>query len=168
MSGDGVRVLELTRQDARRLAVRAQVLTAQRPDGVMDAVERLTFLQHDPIAAVAPSADLVLFSRLGSAYDPRELEDLVAQQRIVEVQGRLMPAHDVRLLTAEMAAWPGPDAKPWAVVATAHPAKFDGIVAPLVGQSLEPPPALAAWLARPAQAGAMAAEYTALRQHLLG
>ena len=60
------------------------------------------------------------------------------------------------------------DAKPWAVVATAHPAKFDGIVAPLVGQSLEPPPALAAWLARPAQAGAMAAEYTALRQHLLG
>ncbi|CAM5784306.1 DNA glycosylase AlkZ-like family protein [Cellulomonas persica] len=114
MSGDGGRVLELTRQDARRLAVRAQVLTAQRPDGVMDAVERLTFLQHDPIAAVAPSADLVLFSRLGSAYDPRELEDLVAQQRIVEVQGRLMPAHDVRLLTAEMAAWPGgPDAPAW-------------------------------------------------------
>lgn len=111
---DRGRVLELTRQDARRVAVRAQLFTAERPDGVMDAVERLTFLQHDPIAAVAPSADLVLFSRLGSDYDPRELEDLVAQQRVVEVQGRLMPAHDVRLLTAQMAAWPGgEDAPAW-------------------------------------------------------
>lgn len=111
---DRGRVLELTRQDARRVAVRAQLFTAERPDGVMDAVERLTFLQHDPIAAVAPSADLVLFSRLGSDYDPRELEDLTAQQRVVEVQGRLMPAHDVRLLTAQMAAWPGgEDAPAW-------------------------------------------------------
>lgn len=107
-------VLELTRADARRLAVRAQLLTAHRPEGVLDAVQRLTFLQHDPIAAVAPSADLVLFSRLGSAYDPHELEDLVAEQRVVEVQGRLLVAEDVRLLTAEMAAWPGgEDAPAW-------------------------------------------------------
>jgi threonine synthase len=59
------------------------------------------------------------------------------------------------------------DAKPWAVVATAHPAKFDKIVEPLVGQSIEPPPALAAWLARPAQAEAMAADYAQLRERLL-
>jgi threonine synthase len=59
------------------------------------------------------------------------------------------------------------DTRPWAVVATAHPAKFDSIVEPLVGHAVEPPPALAAWLARPAHAEAMAADYAQLRAHLL-
>ena len=59
------------------------------------------------------------------------------------------------------------DAKPWAVVATAHPAKFDSIVEPLVGHAVTPPPALAAWLARPAQGEAMEADYAALRARLL-
>lgn len=59
------------------------------------------------------------------------------------------------------------DAKPWAVVATAHPAKFDSIVEPLVGHPVEPPPALAAWLARPASAEPLEAEYEALRIRLL-
>jgi threonine synthase len=58
------------------------------------------------------------------------------------------------------------DTKPWAVVATAHPAKFDSIVEPLVGHAVEPPPALAAWLARPARAESLAADYDALRAQL--
>jgi len=58
------------------------------------------------------------------------------------------------------------DAKPWAVVATAHPAKFDGIVEPLVGHSVKVPPALAAWLARPAHGEPLAADYAALRERL--
>lgn len=60
------------------------------------------------------------------------------------------------------------DARPWAVVATAHPAKFEGIVEPLVGHTVEPPPALAEQLARPAHAQSMAAEYDALRRILAG
>lgn len=59
------------------------------------------------------------------------------------------------------------DRKPWAVVATAHPAKFDSIVEPLVGHAVEPPPALAAWLARPAQAIDLPCDYAALRGVLL-
>lgn len=55
------------------------------------------------------------------------------------------------------------DTRPWAVVATAHPAKFESIVEPLVGRVVEPPPALAECLARPAHASAMAADYGALR-----
>ncbi|MBT0994083.1 winged helix DNA-binding domain-containing protein [Cellulomonas sp. DKR-3] len=106
-------VLELTRQDARRVAVRAQRLTARRPEGVLDAVRALSFLQHDPIAAVAPSADLVLFSRLGSSYDPRELADLLDQQRVIDLHGLLRPAEDLALFTAEMAQWPGPDPESW-------------------------------------------------------
>lgn len=59
------------------------------------------------------------------------------------------------------------DERPWAVVATAHPAKFDGIVEPLVGHAVEPPPALAESLARPASAEPLAADYAALRDRLL-
>lgn len=60
------------------------------------------------------------------------------------------------------------DARPWAVVATAHPAKFDSIVEPLVGHVVTPPSALAEWLARPAHGEPLAADYAALRERLLG
>lgn len=59
------------------------------------------------------------------------------------------------------------DRRPWAVVATAHPAKFDSIVEPLVGHSVPPPPALAESLARPASAAPLQADYGALRDALL-
>ena len=49
------------------------------------------------------------------------------------------------------------DTRPWAVVATAHPAKFETIVEPLVGHAVPPPPALADCLARPAHGEALAA-----------
>lgn len=60
------------------------------------------------------------------------------------------------------------DTRPWAVVATAHPAKFDTIVEPLVGHAVPPPPALAACLARPAHGEALAADDAALRARLIG
>jgi threonine synthase len=59
------------------------------------------------------------------------------------------------------------DTRHWAVVATAHPAKFDSIVEPLVGHAVEVPPALAECLARPAHGEALAADDAALREKLL-
>ena len=59
------------------------------------------------------------------------------------------------------------DTDAWAVVATAHPAKFDSVVEPLVGHVVEPPAALVATLARPSRAQPLAADYAALRDHLL-
>lgn len=59
------------------------------------------------------------------------------------------------------------DTRPWTVVATAHPAKFDSIVEPLVGHAVEVPPMLAASLARPATAEPLAVDYGALRARLL-
>jgi threonine synthase len=56
---------------------------------------------------------------------------------------------------------------PWAVVATAHPAKFESVVEPLIGKSVDVPPALAAMLQRPAVAESMVAEDGALREWLL-
>ena len=61
-------VRERSRADARRIAVRAQLLDGQRPAGLFDVVRRLTMLQNDRTAAVAPNADLVAWSRLGSSY----------------------------------------------------------------------------------------------------
>ena len=59
------------------------------------------------------------------------------------------------------------DIRPWAVVATAHPAKFETIVEPLVGHVVEPPLALAAWLARPATSSPLEAASATLRSALL-
>ena len=52
-------VHHLSRGEARRIAVQAQLLDEPRPTDLLDVVRRLTMLQIDPVAAVAPSADLV-------------------------------------------------------------------------------------------------------------
>lgn len=51
----------------------------------------------------------------------------------------------------------------WTVVATAHPAKFESVVEPLVGHPVAVPAALAAMLARPAHAAPLRATDDALR-----
>ncbi len=100
-----VTVHELSRVEARRIAVRAQLLTKRRPAGLVEVVRRLTLLQTDQTAAVAPSADLVLWSRLGPSYDPGELVAALEERRLVELQGMIRPAEDVALYRAEMADW---------------------------------------------------------------
>jgi threonine synthase len=55
----------------------------------------------------------------------------------------------------------------WAVAATAHPAKFESVVEPLIGRALEVPPALAELLARPAHADPIPADYSAFREYVV-
>lgn len=98
---------QLSQADARRIAVRAQLLDAERPADLGSVLRHLTVLQHDPISAVAPSADLVLWSRLGSSYDAGELRDAVDEQRVIDLHGLLRPAEDIALFRDEMARWPG-------------------------------------------------------------
>ena len=62
-----------TRADARRFAVRAQLLTDGRPGGIVEAIDGLTLVNIDPTAAVAPSADHILWSRIGWPYQPADL-----------------------------------------------------------------------------------------------
>lgn len=69
-------------------------------------VAHLCGLQADPTTVVAPSAELVLWSRLGSAFDTGELDDAEASGRLLDLRGHLHPAADVALYRAEMAAWP--------------------------------------------------------------
>ena len=104
----------LSRRDARRVAVRAQLLDQPRPTDAMAVVRHLWSLQADQTVVVAPSAELVLWSRLGSAYPLGGLERLAGDGTLIDVRGMWRPAEDVALLRAEMAAWPPVSASGWA------------------------------------------------------
>ena len=62
-------VHQLSRADARRIAVRAQLLTKERPTDLVEVVRQVSLLQLEPTSAIAPSAELVLWSRLGPGFD---------------------------------------------------------------------------------------------------
>ena len=100
-------VHRLSRRDARRIAIRAQLLDATRPTDFADVVRRLTVLQLDWTAAVAPSADLVLWSRLGSSYSSAELRSALADHSVVDLRAMLRLGEDIALYRADMANWPG-------------------------------------------------------------
>jgi uncharacterized protein YcaQ len=99
-------VHRLTRTQARRIAVRAQLLDAPRPTALLAVVERLTLLQIDPTAAIAPSADLVAWSRLGSAYRPEHLKQALEQERtLFELNALVRPMSDLGLYLAGADDW---------------------------------------------------------------
>ncbi len=92
---------EITVEEARRIAVRAQRLDGGS-DGVLETVRQLGFLQLDPISAVAPPQHLVLWSRLG-AFDTVELDRLLWEERkLVEWRAFLYPVEDLPMLKAFM------------------------------------------------------------------
>jgi uncharacterized protein len=94
-------VHRLTKTQARRIAVRAQLLDAPRPMSLLAVVERLTLLQVDPTAAVAPNADLVAWSRLGSAYRPEQLKQALEVDRtLFEFDALIRPMSDLGLYLA--------------------------------------------------------------------
>src|SRR4051812_34968903 len=80
-------------------------------------VDRLTLLQLDPTAAVAPSADLVAWTRLGNAYQPEDLRHaLEADRTLFEHRAHeseteplvalVRPMSHLRFYLADMADWP--------------------------------------------------------------
>lgn len=106
-------VHELSREQARQIAVRAQLLDAHRPTDLLEVVRHLTLLQDDPVTAVAPSAELVLWSRLGSADGLAEAKE---SGTLVALHGMLRPREDLALHRGEMAAWPGDgELKDWEI-----------------------------------------------------
>lgn len=109
--------LRLDRAEARRIAIRAQRLDAERPTDFLELVRHLTFLQLDPTAAIAPSADLIAWSRLGSPYRPEHLKEAIERDRtlfehnsqdspINPAVAMVRPTSDLGLHLAEMATRP--------------------------------------------------------------
>ncbi|HEX5595557.1 MAG TPA: crosslink repair DNA glycosylase YcaQ family protein [Micromonosporaceae bacterium] len=108
-------VHRLNKDEARRIAIHAQLLDAPRPTNLVDVIDRLTILQIDPTAAIAPSADLVLWSRLGSTYDPADLTRAIETDRtLVETVAYVRSPRDLPAVIAEIRdAQRHPSAEAW-------------------------------------------------------
>ena len=107
----------LSRVEARRIAVRAQMLDAPRPDDLVEVVTRLTHLPLNVTDIVVPSAEHIAFSRLGPGFarggvreavevDLTLFEHLDQPTPVDPVAIMIRPVADLPLLRAAMDAWP--------------------------------------------------------------
>ncbi|MFS0866682.1 crosslink repair DNA glycosylase YcaQ family protein [Microbacterium sp. 179-B 1A2 NHS] len=82
----------LSRDEARRIAVRAQLLDADRPGDVVEVAEQLGAIKIDPTAVIAPSEHSICWSRLGWVYEPGHLTKAVEVDRqLFEYDGHFRP-----------------------------------------------------------------------------
>lgn len=73
----------------------------------METIDGLSLVNIDPTAAVAPSADHILWSRIGWPYQPADLVRAVEQDRaLFEWAGFYRPMADLALVRPLMRAWP--------------------------------------------------------------
>ncbi len=92
------------------LAVQGLLQPPARPavkEDALSAIRRMGVLQIDTIHVVARSPYLVLFSRLGD-YDPRWLDELLAEQRLFEYWAHaacFIPIEDYPLYVSRMEKW---------------------------------------------------------------
>jgi threonine synthase len=122
--------------------------------------------RYEPRPAVATIANAMdvgapsNFERL-AALDPggvavERVDDDAIRARIVadyRASGTVWCPHSATAAEAYVRLAPAARAeRPWLLCATAHPYKFAEIVEPLIGRPIDPPPALAAILERPARA----------------
>ncbi|MBO9663274.1 threonine synthase [Dokdonella sp.] len=99
------------------------------------------------------------------AVDDEEIREVIRRSR--ERYGTLVCPHTATALRLLERLRARGDSRDWAVAATAHPAKFDEVIEPLIGAEVEVPPALAALLRRPSRSEPLAADYAALRERLM-
>lgn len=82
----------LTRDDARRIVVRAQLLDADRPGDVVEVAEQLTYIKIDPTATIAPCEHTMAWSRIGWSYEPGHLRKAAEDDRLLfEFGGTFRP-----------------------------------------------------------------------------
>lgn len=98
---------QLTRDQARRLVVRAQLLDADRPGDVVEVAEQVGYIKIDPTATIAPCEHTVLWSRIGWSYEPGQLTKIVEQDRLLfEFDGTFRPMSLLPLMLPAMRQWP--------------------------------------------------------------
>jgi threonine synthase len=125
--------------------------------GAPSNFERLRWLFRDDAAARAV---------LGAeSVDDAEIREVIGSSR--ERYGAVVCPHTATALRVLERLRARGDRRDFAVVSTAHPAKFEQVIEPLIGTRIEVPAALAALLDRPAHAEPMPADYAALRSRLV-
>ena len=111
-----------------------------------------------------PNADTLRAAFHAEAVDDDEIRATMRESE--SRYGTLVCPHTATALRALERLRASGDARDYAVVSTAHPAKFEGVIEPLIGRAIEVPPALAALLARPSHSEPLPANYAALRRRL--
>jgi uncharacterized protein YcaQ len=87
--------LELSRTDARRLALLGQMLAQPKPRTIAEVVAGLGEVQMDPVAAIARTEHLVLWSRLGTRFRVGDLERMLWEERsLFEYWAHIVPTAD--------------------------------------------------------------------------
>ncbi len=150
-------LVDLLANDRYAQATSQSTLANAMDVGAPSNVERLMALLPDAKARESISADTVsdeaIRATIARTYEAGQLAICPHTACGVEV---------LRRLRANGATGT------WVVAATAHAAKFETIVEPIIGREVAPPPALAALLQRPSVAEPMAAELGSLRTALRG
>ncbi|WJL96249.1 crosslink repair DNA glycosylase YcaQ family protein [Microbacterium sp. ET2] len=97
----------LTREQARRIVVRAQLLDADRPGDVVEVAEQLGYIKIDPTTVIAACEHTVLWSRIGWSYETGQLKKAVEIDRLLfEFQGAFHPMSLLPLLRPTMRRHP--------------------------------------------------------------
>ena len=97
----------LTSDQARRIVVRAQLLDADRPGDVVGVAEQLGAIKIDPTATIATAEHSILWSRIGSTYEPVQLSKAVEIDRLLfEFDGSFRPISLLPLMLPAMRRWP--------------------------------------------------------------
>ncbi|HPG75582.1 MAG TPA: crosslink repair DNA glycosylase YcaQ family protein [Rhodoglobus sp.] len=105
----------LTVDQARRIAVGAQLLDANRPGDVVGVAEQLGAIKIDPTATIAPAENTILWSRIGATYEPSQLTKAVEQDHLLfEFDGAFRPISLLPLMLPAMRRWPQrPKTREW-------------------------------------------------------
>ncbi len=106
---------KLTLDQARRIAVGAQLLDANRPGDVVGVAEQLGAIKIDPTATIAPAENSILWSRIGATYEPSQLTKVVEQDHLLfEFDGAFRPISLLPLMLPAMRRWPQrPKTREW-------------------------------------------------------
>ena len=97
----------LSRDQARRIIVRAQLLDADRPGDVVEVAEQLTYIKIDPTATIAPCEHTMLWSRIGWSYEPGQLRKAAEDDRtLFEFAGAFRPISLLPYMRPVMQTWP--------------------------------------------------------------
>lgn len=106
--------VRLSREEARRIAIRAQLLDVYRPLSIVEVVDQLTLIQIDPTTAIVRSPDLVAWSRLGASYDPSDLVFALQTERsLVEHVTFIRTMDDIGIHLAVADEWMHPATTSW-------------------------------------------------------
>ncbi len=150
---------------------------------IIDFLESGNWQPRQSVATLASAMDVgnpSNMERLRALYPFDEIRRQVSAHSVSDDQIRTRIKHDAKTVqqvwcphtaTAAEVYWRLPaeqQAAHWVLVSTAHPAKFNDIVEPLIGRSVPVPPALAQLLALPRQETEIEPQLAALRSQLQG